>query len=78
MKIEIPDKIKVVLVITERIGVPTIICLAFAYIYFMKLQKVIESLNDFRTEIKVNSEVAKNDREELKRELRRLSYRRDR
>lgn len=76
MKIEIPEKVRVVLLVTERIGVPTLVCLAFAYIYFMKLQKVIDSLNEFRTEIKVNTAEAKLDRDEIRRELRRIGYRR--
>lgn len=78
MKIEIPEKIRVVMVVTERIGVPTLVCLVFAWVYFTKLQKSIDQIQDLRVEIKVMSEAAKADREEMKREIRRLSFRRER
>lgn len=76
MKIEIPEKVRVVLLVTERVGIPTIVCLVFAYIYFSKLQKVIDIVTDLRTELKVNAEIAKNDREQLKQDIRRISFRR--
>lgn len=74
--------------ISERVGIPTIICFVFGYLYFMKLDKVIEKQEANSAAIAIIdskmtfiNDAAKIDREEIKRELRRFNYtgsRRDR
>lgn len=74
MKIEIPEKVRIIITITERIGVPTILCFIFAYIYFTKLQKLMDDFRDIRGEMQVLAGTAKTDHEEIKREIRRLGW----
>jgi len=78
MKIKeiMPDKAKIVFVVFERLGIPTVLCLVFGWLYFTKLQKVIDDVASFRIDVKIISELSKADHEEIKREMRRLSFRR--
>lgn len=70
---KIPD-IKMFITITERVGVPTLLCLIFGWIYFVKLDKLIDDLADIHGEITVAMERVRNDHEEIKRELRRTNW----
>jgi len=74
MKIEIPEKVRIIITVTERIGVPTILCLVFAYIYFTKLQKLVEDFSAFRSDAQSVFAIAKADHEEIKREVRRSQW----
>lgn len=71
MKIQIPDNLKVVITITERIGVPTILCLLFGYLYFAKLDKLVTETAVIYSEIKAAAANADKEFEEIKREVRR-------
>lgn len=73
-----PEKAKIIFVVVERLGIPTILCLVFAYIYFVKLQKLIEDVTSIRSEQSAKYDVMKLDHDEIKREVRRLSWGRNR
>lgn len=80
MKIKemMPDKAKIVFVIVEKLGIPTLLCLVFMYVYFVTVQKFIEDQAVFRGETKLVLGLIKADQEEIKREVRRAGWSRGR